>query len=127
MAVPLLSLKVRTWPMPGTESLRSSLLMPSADSALASSPKTELGAASTGSGRASARRRVAWCTGGVLAVHDQGPPFGGEKGPVVLALAEHRPRHFGPVGDLPIEVLRLEGDVSDASWLDHGSLQSRNV
>src|SRR5215468_9983046 len=58
-----------------------------------------------------------------LELHHQEPGLGGEECAVPLALGEHEPGHFGPVGDLPIEVLRLEGGVSDAAWLDHGSLR----
>ena len=49
MVVPLLSLNDSTWPMPGTESLRSSLRTPSLASSFASSPKSEFGATSNDS------------------------------------------------------------------------------
>ncbi len=99
--------------MPGMESLRSSLLMPSFSSSRASAPKSESGATSNDS--VVQRSTVAFVDlDGELA------DLGGEEGAVFFALGEHEPHHLGVIVDEARQVGRLEGGVSDASWLDHG-------
>ena len=103
--------------MPGTESLRSSLLMPSCASVFASSAKSELGATSNDSLVQCARSDCSSCTAST---------------PVLLARnarsfsrsASTRPGNLGPIVDLLVEIGGLERRVSNASWFDHGGLQN---
>ena len=65
MVVPLSSWNDSTWPMPGMESLRSSLRTPSFASSRASSPKSELGATSNDNLMQCARSALlSWITSG---------------------------------------------------------------
>src|SRR5262245_6505122 len=61
----------------------------------------------------------------LLELHHQKAGLGGKERAVLLALGEHEPRPLRPVGDLPIEVLGLEGGVADPPGPDHRSLLSR--
>ena len=50
--------------------------------------------------------------------------LGGEERPVLVLFSENEPHHLGVIVDQPRQVRRLEGGVSDASWLDHGGSRS---
>ena len=102
--------------MPGTESLRNSLRMPSLASSCAKSPKSEFGATSNDSLMQCARSAL-------LSWIDELADLGGEEGAVLLALGHDQSHEFVVVSDRLLQVGRLEGGVADASGLDHRSLR----
>ena len=61
---------------------------------------------------------------GLLELDHQQPGLGRQEGAVLLALGEDEPGDVRPIGDLLLDVGRLEGRVADASGLDHDYLRT---